>query len=214
MHDPAVFRRLASRLGSALREARRHLPRDDPRLCKLKEVLWDLGNVVRPAQGRTLPEQLARAPPATSDLARLLVGLASRPPLGTTNKAADKGPKTPEKNQPRSTSPGSPFVATRGKNPRSPFAASPDETARAEATRAELDGVREELDFGCTELDSGCTAENRAVQPEHRKQAGDTDIDEGNASSDFLPSRVTEKTSAAQAELKKKEDKSCLHDFP
>ena len=74
--NPATYRRLASRLGFALRDARRTLSRDDPTLLKLKGVLWQLGNETRPVPGESLPRQLERAPTATSTLAQLFAALA------------------------------------------------------------------------------------------------------------------------------------------
>ena len=78
MASAAVYRRLASRLGRALREARRDLPRHDVHVSSLKAVLADLGLALRPSSHSTPWAALCEGPPHVAPLTDLFVNLASR----------------------------------------------------------------------------------------------------------------------------------------
>ena len=75
----AVRRRLAARLGSAVREARRHLPPGDEVLVTLKGALGRLGALTRPQEGKPFKSNLELAPPRAKGLLDLFEALAVRP---------------------------------------------------------------------------------------------------------------------------------------
>lgn len=74
-----AYRKLASRLGSAVREARRCLPRDDPQISRVKNILYDIGHHLRPAADQSAQHSLREGPPHVAHIAELLVKLSSAP---------------------------------------------------------------------------------------------------------------------------------------
>ena len=78
MAAAVAYRRLAARLGRALRDARRVLPRDDQHLRKMKVVLSDLGLELRPTSSPSPWAALCDGPRHVAPLTDLLVNLATR----------------------------------------------------------------------------------------------------------------------------------------
>ena len=78
MHDATAYRRLASRLGYALREARTSLAVGDPRVLEIKGVLETIGRDLRPRAGVPPATSLQDGPPRCLQMADFLARLASR----------------------------------------------------------------------------------------------------------------------------------------
>ena len=72
-----AYRRLARRLGVAVREARAVLPRDDAHLRSIKIALFALGGELRPPPNLTLKDQVNTGPSHVGALASLLAALAT-----------------------------------------------------------------------------------------------------------------------------------------